>query len=98
LELLMQHRDRLRPLQPDTAETRLLQLLVEQRRRTVNEKTRQSHRLTACLKLYFPQILQWFKDVDAPLVCALLKRWPSRAPVGNHRRIQKTPCESLLTE
>jgi transposase len=77
LELVMQHRDRLRRLQPDTVETRLLQLLVEQRRRMVNEKTRQSQRLRACLKLYFPQILQWFKDVDAPFVCALLKRWPS---------------------
>jgi transposase len=77
LELLTQHRDRLRPLRPDTAETRLLQLLVEQRRRMVNETTRQSQRLRACLKLYFPQILQWFKDVDAPLVCALLQRWPS---------------------
>ena len=43
----------------------------------VNETTRQSQRLRACLKLYFPQILQWFKDVDAPLVCALLQRWPS---------------------
>lgn len=77
LELLTRHRDRLRPLRPDTVETRLLQLLVEQRRRMVNEKTRQSNRLTACLKLYFPQVLQWFDDVDAPLVCALLKEWPS---------------------
>lgn len=31
LELLVQHRDRLRPLQPDTVETRLLQFLVEER-------------------------------------------------------------------
>jgi hypothetical protein len=43
----------------------------------VNEKTRQSNRLTACLKMYFPQILQWFDDVAAPVVGALLERWPS---------------------
>jgi hypothetical protein len=43
----------------------------------VNEKTRQSNRLTACLKMYFPQILQWFDDVSAPVVGALLERWPS---------------------
>jgi transposase len=79
LELLLQHRDRLRPLRPDTVETRLLQLLVEQRRRLVNEKTRQSLRLTACLKLYFPQILQWFDDIAAPLPCALVERWSSLA-------------------
>jgi transposase len=64
-------------LQPDTAEARLLQRLTEQRRRLVDEKTRQKLRLTACLKLYFPQLLDWFDDVDSPLVGALLQRWPS---------------------
>jgi transposase len=77
LDLLLRHRERLRPLQPDTVETRLLHFLVEERRRTVDEKTRQSNRLTDCLKLYFPQILRWFDDVDSPLVGALLERWPS---------------------
>jgi len=77
LSILLQHRDRLRRLEPDTAETRLLQRLVEQRRQMVNDKTRYSNRLTACLKLYFPQVLQWFDDVTSPLVAALLERWPS---------------------
>jgi hypothetical protein len=40
-------------------------------------KTRQSNRLTDCLKLYFPQILHWFGDVAIPLVGDLLQRWPS---------------------
>jgi len=77
LTLLIRHRDQLRCLKPDTAETRLLQRLVEQRRLMVNEKTRQSNRLTACLKLHFPQILKWFEDVSSPLVGALLERWPN---------------------
>ena len=77
LDLLLRHRERLRPLEPDTPETRLLQFLVEERRRTVDEKTRQSNRLTDCLKLYFPQILRWFDDVTSPLVGALLQRWAS---------------------
>ena len=77
LDLLLRHRERLRQLQPDTVETRLLQFLVEERRRAVNEKTRQSNRLTDCLKLYFPQILRWFDDVGTPLVGDLLERWPS---------------------
>jgi transposase len=77
LDLLMRHRERLRQLQPDTVETRLMQFLVEERRRTVNEKTRQSNRLTDCLKLYFPQVLRWFDAVDTPLVGDLLERWPS---------------------
>lgn len=77
LDLLLRHRERLRPLQPDTEETRLLHFLVEERRRTVEEKTRQSNRLTNCLKLYFPQILRWFDDVTNSLVGELLERWPS---------------------
>ena len=77
LDLLMRHPERLRPLQPDTTETRLLQFLVEDAGRSVDEKTRQSNRLTDCLKLYFPQILRWFNDVSSPLVGALLERWPS---------------------
>ena len=91
LDLLIRHRERLRPLQPDTVETRLLHFLVEERRRTVDEKTRQSNRLTGYLKLYFPQILQWFDDVTTPLVGDLLARWPSleqlqRAHPGTLRR------------
>jgi len=91
LDLLMRHRERLRGLRPDTAETRLLHFLVEERRQTVDEKTRQSNRLTDCLKLYFPQILQWFDDVTSPLVGDLLKRWPDleqlqRAHPGTLRR------------
>src|SRR5215472_4733179 len=76
LDLLLRHRDHLRPLEPDSAETRLLQSLVEQRRQTVDEKTRQMLRLTACLKYHFPQLLQWFDDVSGPLVGDLLTRWP----------------------
>jgi hypothetical protein len=77
LEMFVHHRDRLRPLQPDTIETRLLQSLVEQRRRLVDEKTRHSNRLTACLKTYFPQVLAWIDDIDSPLGCAFLERWPT---------------------
>src|SRR5262245_54467808 len=77
LDLLLRHRDKLRQLRPDTTETRLLQFLVEERRRTVDEKTRVGNRLTDCLKLYFPQLLHWFGDVSGPLVGDLLERWPS---------------------
>jgi hypothetical protein len=43
------------------------------------------------LKLYFPQILQWFDDVTTPLVGDLLERWPTleqlqRAHPGTLRR------------
>src|SRR5439155_22845204 len=85
LNLLLRHRERLRRWQPDTVETRLLQLLVEQRRRMVDEKTRQKNRLTACLKLFFPQLLHWFDEIDTPLVAALLERWPHLAQLQRAR-------------
>jgi transposase len=77
LDLLVHHRARLRCLRPDSEQTRLIQHLVEGRRKLVNERTRQTNRLTAQLKLYFPQLLDWFDAVDSPLVGALLQRWPT---------------------
>jgi transposase len=77
LDLLQNHREKLRRLSPDTEATRRVQNLVEERRNLVDEKTAQSNRLEAQLKIYFPQIPHWFGDVDTPLVCALLERWPT---------------------
>jgi transposase len=77
LDLLVHHRSHLRRLQPDTEQTRTLQMLVEERRRMVNEKTRQSNRLTDKLKLYFPQVLCWFGEIDSALAGAFLRRWPT---------------------
>jgi transposase len=77
LDLLQTHREKLRRLSPDTEATRLIQNLVEERRKLVDEKTAQSNRLEAALKIYFPQIPHWFGDVDSLLVCALLERWPT---------------------
>jgi transposase len=77
LDLLLRHRERLRRLRPDTDETRLLQFLVEERRKLVDEKTRQHNRLTDCLKLYFPQALPWFDDLAGQLAGVFLQRWPS---------------------
>ena len=75
LDLLLRHRDRLRRLEPDDANTRLLLMLVEDRRQLVDDKTRLALRLQDCLKQYFPQLVHWF-DVDTPLVADLLQRWP----------------------
>ena len=50
---------------------------MEERRKLVDEKTAQSNRLEAHLKVYFPQIPQWFEDIDSALVCDLLERWPT---------------------
>jgi hypothetical protein len=77
LDLLTLHRDRLRVLKPDTEPTRQLQALVEKRRQLVDERTAQTNRITGQLKLYFPQILDWFDNLSAPLLAAFLQRWPT---------------------
>lgn len=77
LDLLEHHRNRLRPWHPDQEKTRTLRFLVEHRRRLVNDQTRISNRLTALLKGYFPQILDWFPDLCTLFVCDLLERWPT---------------------
>lgn len=89
LEVLRCHRDRLRPLELDTVETRTLQFLVEDRRKAVDEKTRLANRLTDMLKRYFPQILRWFDDPASPLVGDLLERWPTL------QQLQKARPETL---
>lgn len=77
LELLVHRRTRLRLLQPDTEETRELQSLVEVRRKLVDDKTCFTNRLTAQLKLYYPQILRWFYKLSSPATCDFLSRWPT---------------------
>ena len=91
LELLLQHRDKLRRLSPDSEATRRVQNLVDERRNLVDEKTAQINRLTHQLKIYFPQMLEWFEQLDTELVCTLLERWPTL------EELQKVPPERLRT-
>jgi len=77
LDFLRRHPEQLRPWEPDTPQTRTIQFLAEDRRMLVDEKTRQTHRLRDRLKLYFPQIVAWFDDLDSPLVGDLLRSWPT---------------------
>jgi transposase len=77
LDLLCTHTGRLRAFQPDTVETRTLQLLVEARREAVDDKTRYLNRLTSQLKMFFPQVLDWFSTPDTVVVGRLLLKWPT---------------------
>jgi transposase len=103
LEILCQHRDRLKAWQPDEPVTRQLQLLVEARRRFVANRVRLSNRLENALKSYFPQGLQLVgESLTAPMACAFLQKWPTLAAVqkagpqrlrkfyyGQHSRAEK---------
>src|SRR5262244_366284 len=77
LELLLTHRDKLQPLQPQSPTMRALAQLVEHRRRVVGDKVRITNRLTSTLKNYFPRVLQWFQEKDTAIFCDFLSRWPT---------------------
>jgi transposase len=77
LEILMAHRQHLRVWIPDDVLTRSIQLLTEDRRHLVDERTALTNQLTAALKMYFPQALDWFGDLHTARACAFLQRWPS---------------------
>lgn len=77
LELITCHRDRLRALDPDTVETRMLRVLVELRRDLVNQQTAYTNQLTDLLKQIFPQALQWLDKLHTAMACDFLQRWPT---------------------
>lgn len=77
MQLLRYHRGSLRRQDPDTPGTRLMKMFAEQRRELVDEKTRLSNRMTALLKIYFPQALDWIDDIDSPMGCDFLDKWPN---------------------
>jgi len=86
LDLLVCHRERFTPLQPQSAAMRTLSHLVEQRRLLVNDKLRFTNRLGNALKQYYPQALAWFEQRDTPLFCDFLVRWPTLAQVKRAHR------------
>jgi transposase len=86
LELLLTHRDKLKPLNPQSTAIRALEQLVEHRRRLVGDKVRLTNRLTSALKNYFPHVLQWFDDKDTTIFCDFLTQWPTLKAVQLARR------------
>ena len=97
LDLLLQHRNKLRRLSPDSEATRRVQNLVEERRKLVDEKTAQINRLTDHLKVYFPQMLEWFGRLDSDVVCDLLERGQrSRSYKRLRRRACALSCASTV--
>lgn len=108
LEMVRSHRHRLRAWRPDDALTRQLRLLVEHRRKTVADRTRLTNRLSALLKTYFPQALDWAGDLRSPTACEFLSTWPSlqalqgagrsawRRFYRRHRRLAAEELDQLL--
>lgn len=93
LDLLRRHPERLHRWRPDTVETRTLQFLVEARRESVDEQTRYRNRLTAQLKMYYPQLLDWFEEMGSAVVGDLLLEWPTLEQL---QQVQPEPLQQFF--
>jgi transposase len=95
-EYLVKHRDRLRMWTPEDVDTRMLSLLVEDRRKTLDLRTKLSNKLTATLKGYFPQALELIgTKVASPMACDFLQRWTS---LGQIKKCRDHTIEEFYTQ
>jgi transposase len=75
VELMQKHPDKLERWVAGCPQTRALRQWVESRRMLVGEKVRLTHRITASLKSYFPQVLDWFEDKDTLVFCEFIEQF-----------------------
>jgi transposase len=76
VELMQKHEDKLEIWVANCPNHRALRQWVESRRMLVGEKVRLTNRITAALKSYFPQVLDWFEDKDTFVFCEFLEQFP----------------------
>jgi transposase len=79
VEILTLHMDKLSVIEPESAAMRSLTQLVEYRRNLVQDSVDLSNKITASLKNYYPQALEWFKEKDTFIFCDFISKWPSLA-------------------
>ena len=85
MDLVRKHAEKFRAWKPDDANTRSLRLLVEGRRKIVNQVTRTNNQMTSHLKTYFPQALQWAGEMSSLQACDFLEQWPTLEAVQQVR-------------
>ena len=86
VEILTLHMDKLSVIEPESAAIRSLSQLVEYRRGLVQNSVDLSNKITATLKNYYPQALEWFKEKDTIIFCNFILKWPS---LGKAKRARK---------
>lgn len=76
-DILADHMQKLRPIPPESPAVRILAQLTQSRRKIVQERVRLTNRLTATLKNYYPQVLDWFQEKDTHTFADFLLKWPT---------------------
>lgn len=77
LDFLQRHSERLSVWVLEDDKTRMLRILVEQRRVLVNERKRLGNRMTALLKGYFPEVLTLFPNIGRAIISKFLLQYPT---------------------
>ncbi|KRB64169.1 IS110 family transposase [Noviherbaspirillum sp. Root189] len=93
LDLLLRHPERLQALRPQSSSMRMLTTLVEERRQVGDAIVRITNRLGSVLKLYYPQVLDWFEHRNTIIFCDFLTRWPT---VMHARRARATTLQAFF--
>ena len=76
-DIVRKHPERFRPWVVEDGNLRSIRLLVEDRRKLVDQLTRLTNQLTSCLKNYFPQALEWAGELSSQQACDFLGQWPT---------------------
>jgi len=87
VDFMRRHDDQLTLITPDNEQTRILERFVRQRRLLVDDKVRLTNRITRALKDYYPQVLEWFNEIDTVVFCDFVKQWPN---LSKAKRAHKT--------
>lgn len=94
-QLLQRHMDKFRPIFAEDTSIRTLARLVEGRRKLVQDRVDASNKVTALLKNYYPQPLDWFKEKDTAVFCDFIAKWPS---LEDAKRARKASLVKFFNE
>ena len=86
-EFVSNYHKNLSPWVADDIITRSISFMVYNRRKAVNECTKISNRLKACLKTYYPQALEFTGDsLKNNMAIEFLEKWPQLSDLKRARR------------
>ena len=94
-DYVQKHPEDIRPWKPADAITRELQVLVEWRRKFVDQRTALWHQMRDSLKQYFPQALEWIGELTSPMALDFLERWST---LDDLQRSRATTIRSFFTQ
>ena len=75
-DVLCRDRDQLPRIAPDSDVVRTLKTLLRDRESFVHDQTRLTNRLTACLRQYYPEALDFFEDVAGKTALDFIAAFP----------------------